>query len=62
MDLRCHAKKHGTINDGVIEIKCKSRWCGVRPGVIVIHRWSTTTGEPLKDLRFKEPMRSKNAS
>jgi hypothetical protein len=58
MDIRCESKKYAEINDGVIEIKCKSRWCGGGPGVVVIHRWDARTGEVLKDQRFKEPRRA----
>lgn len=54
MDLRCHARKHAELNNGVLEIKCSSRWCG-GSGVVVIHRWDATTGEPLKDKRFRKP-------
>lgn len=55
MDIRCHAKKHAEINDGVLEIMCKSRWCG-GPGVVVIHRWDVATGKGLKDKRFRKPI------
>lgn len=55
MDLRCSNKKHGEINDAIIEIKCQSRFCTGGPGIVVIHRWDAVTGEPLKDQRFKEP-------
>jgi len=58
MDLRCESKKHGELIDGVFEVKCKSRWCGGGPRVVVIHRWDVKTGEALKDKRFKEPRRT----
>lgn len=54
--LRCDNKMHGVIvEDGVLEIKCDSRFCGAGPGIIVLHRFDTTTGELLGTNRFKNP-------
>lgn len=39
----------------VIETKCRSKRCGHEPGVVVIHRFSSTTGELLDTQRFKDP-------
>lgn len=39
----------------VIETKCKSSRCGHAPGVVVIHRFSSTTGELLETQRFRDP-------
>lgn len=57
MDLRCGNKKHGEIENGVLEIKCNSRFCGAESGVIVLHRWDISTGNPrfIETLIFKEP-------
>lgn len=57
MDLRCPAKKHAELDDGLVEIKCSSRWCGAGPGVVVIHRFDSTTGELRETLQFKDPNR-----
>lgn len=57
MDLRCEAKKHGELNDSLVEIKCSSRFCGAGPGVVVIHRFDASTGELRETLRFKDPGR-----
>jgi len=55
-DLRCESNKlHGILNDGVIEIKCSSRFCGAGRGVAVIHKFSTRTGMLIATLRFKDP-------
>lgn len=61
MDLRCEAKKHGEIGDGVVEIKCSSRFCGAGPGVVVLHRFSTATGELMETRRFKDPNRKERS-
>lgn len=38
--LRCPSKKHAVlISDHVIEVKCNSRFCGARRGVVVLHRF-----------------------
>lgn len=63
MDLRCPAKKHGELQDDVLEIKCDSRFCGAGPGVVVIHRFDVNTGELVETRRFKDPRKEKgNAS
>lgn len=58
MDLRCR-KLHAIIIcpgvGGVIERKCDSRLCGAGRGVVVLHRWSTETGELLETQQFQDP-------
>lgn len=56
IEIRCPAKLHGIIvSDGEFEVKCRSRFCGYRPGIVVLHRFSTDTGKLIKTLRFREP-------
>lgn len=55
MDLRCEHKKHGEIIEGILEIKCSSRFCGAGNGVVVIHRWDAFNGGRLDDKRFAVP-------
>lgn len=55
MEIRCDHKKHGEIDEGIISIKCSSRFCGAGNGVVVIHRW-TLSGERLPDERFADPV------
>ena len=62
MDLRCEAKKHGEVDDLVVEIKCSSRFCGAGPGVVVIHRFDARTGELTETRRFKDPTRKERAN
>jgi len=57
-ELRCSSKKFGeVVDDHTIEIKCSSRFCGARPGVVVIHRFDilnrTTTTQRFKDPKEK---------
>ena len=56
MDLRCSTKLHAVLLDGgLVEVKCGSRYCGAVQGIVVLHRFSTTTGELVDTLRFKDP-------
>jgi hypothetical protein len=56
VELRCeHRILFGYLEDGVLEVKCRSERCGARPGVVVIHRFSTETGDLLETLRFRDP-------
>lgn len=61
-DLRCEngIMFGAIIEPGVIEFRCKSNRCGHRPGVVILHRFSTLTGEPLVTLRFQEPMHGRS--
>lgn len=59
MDLRCKNVKHAEMTEpGIIEVKCRSRFCGAGNGVVIIHRFDTLTGELLITKRFKEPIRN----
>lgn len=54
-DLRCDSKKHGELNDGHLDVKCSSRFCGAKPGVVVIHRFDVLTGDLIDTQRFRDP-------
>jgi hypothetical protein len=61
MDLRCPAKKHAELltpstDEGVIEVKCRSRWCGAESGVVVTHQFNTSTGELMGTKKFRQPI------
>lgn len=58
MQLRCEHKLHGIIRDGKLEVRCDSRLCGKRPGVIVLHTIDLRTGE-VETKRYQEPPGSK---
>jgi hypothetical protein len=61
VDLRCPNKKHGVVlvpssnEDAVVEIQCRSRWCGAMPGVIVLHRFSVSTGDLVETRKYRSP-------
>lgn len=58
-ELRCPNKKHAALispgTSGVVEVKCDSRFCGAQRGVVVLHRFSTETGQLLETVKFKSP-------
>lgn len=55
MQLRCESKLHGVLVDGLVEIKCSSRFCGSDGDTAVLHYFDPLTGELVKTKRFKEP-------
>lgn len=56
MDLRCEYKRHGiVIAPRMFEVKCDSRLCGARSGVVVLHRFDLETGDLIETIRFKQP-------
>lgn len=54
MELRCDNILHGVLNDGLLEVKCRSRFCGAGPGVVVIHKFDPETGELVRTNRYKD--------
>lgn len=60
MDLRCPHKKHGVVlvpSTGVVEIQCRSRWCGAGPGVVVLHQWNLATGDLVSTKQYRSASR-----
>lgn len=56
MEFRCPSALHGRITEqGLVEVSCKSRWCGKEPGVVILHRFNAETGELVETLKFKAP-------
>ena len=60
MELRCPAKLHGVLADGVIEVKCASRFCGHEQGTVVFHRFDAVTGELVNTVQFKDPRKERS--
>lgn len=56
-DIRCDKKLHAVFNEDEswIELRCRSRWCGYYPGVVVIHRFSTLNWELVDTRVFRDP-------
>mgnify|MGYP000878768628 CR=1 FL=1 len=55
MELRCQAKLHGLIHEhNLLEVKCNSRFCGARPGVVVLHYFDLSNGEMVETKRFSD--------
>jgi hypothetical protein len=55
VDLRCQSRKHAELNDGYVEVRCRSKHCGHEAGVVVIHRFNPGTGELMNTNRFRDP-------
>ena len=56
IELRCGNKLHATLADAVIEVRCRSKFCGHEAGKIVIHRFDLT-GKLIGTKQFKDPGR-----
>lgn len=56
-ELRCPNKLQGLLVEGLIEVKCDSRFCGAMKGVTVLHRFDPHTGELVETLKFQDPPR-----
>lgn len=57
-DLRCdNGILFGVIlpEEGILEVKCRSRRCGHGVEQVVLHRFSLETGELQGTLKFKNP-------
>lgn len=54
-ELKCSSGRlHGVLENGHIEIACRSSRCGKRPGVVVIHRFDLSTGECVSTRQYQE--------
>lgn len=57
MELRCpNGILHGVLEDGVLEVSCRSKRCGKEPGVVVIHRFNAINGCMIDTRRFSDPL------
>lgn len=54
-EMRCENRLHGILKDGILEIKCRSKFCGAEPGVAVLHRFDMESGALLDTKLFKDP-------
>ena len=45
--LRCDGKLHGEYDPerGTVRVKCNSRWCGYKRGIVVYHEFNLVSGE-----------------
>jgi len=57
VELRCSTKMHGLIEEGCIEVRCRSKLCGAQSGVVIIHRFSIDSGELVDTRKFLTPSR-----
>jgi hypothetical protein len=60
MELRCPHRMFAELDPskdpGRVTVKCPSRWCGRREGVVVLHVFDTSTGELIRTERFRDPL------
>lgn len=56
MEFRCPGRIHFVVlEDGRIEVKCRSAACGARAGVVVLHYFDQGTGELIETKKFSDP-------
>lgn len=60
IEIRCESKLHGTIEEDVIEVKCRSKFCGAGPGVVVLHRFKIPSGGLIETVRYADPGKGMN--
>jgi hypothetical protein len=57
-ELRCASRMHGLVRkrgrDWVMEVRCHSRFCGKRKGVVVIHYFDIDTGKLIDTKEFQD--------
>jgi hypothetical protein len=59
MDLRCESGIlfGRLVDDGYLEVKCRSHRCGAGPGVVVLHRFDPLNGELIGTYRYRDPLK-----
>lgn len=66
-ELRCpNGIKFGELTEEFIEVKCRSRRCGAKPGVVVIHRFnhqgSLIATQHYRDPAFREEVKTSDST
>lgn len=62
-DLRCpNGILFGKLGDGVLEVKCRSSRCGASAGKVILHQFSSSTGELLDTKVYRDPHIKKKGS
>jgi len=62
-ELRCKGQGEGDLygiydpESHTIEVRCKRRRHGAKPGIIVLHTIALATGQVIKTAEFKDPAR-----
>jgi hypothetical protein len=54
MEMRCGHKLHGVISGDYLEVKCSSSFCGAKPGVVVIHRFNSKSGDLVDTKQYRD--------
>lgn len=57
IELRCEGNLYGVYDaeKHTLEVRCKRRAHGARPGIIVLHTISLETGKVVGDRKYKDP-------
>jgi hypothetical protein len=59
MELRCPANVlFGIISDdanGMLEVKCRGKWCGHKSGVVVLHKFDLSNGKIVENQKYRDP-------
>lgn len=60
IELRCDGTLHGRLSEGRwLEVKCKRKICGSRPGNVVLHTIDIESGKVVKTQVFADPNTTK---
>jgi hypothetical protein len=60
MELRCDTRiLFGILEEDILEVKCRSQRCGAGDGVVVLHRFSISTGQLIGTNQYRNPPRSR---
>lgn len=59
IELRCENKLHATLADSLIEVRCRSKFCGHSAGQVVIHTFDMD-GNFVGTKKFKDPGRDQH--
>lgn len=54
-ELRCPSRMHGILKEDMIEVKCRSKFCGASSFASVFHYFNPVTGELVQTKKYKEP-------
>jgi hypothetical protein len=55
VELRCPSRMHGILKETLIEVKCRSKFCGASSFATVFHYFDPQTGDLVDTKKYQEP-------
>lgn len=55
VELRCPSRIHAVVDGDRYEVRCQSKHCGKRAGVVILHIFDMNTHRLIETKKFRDP-------